>query len=95
MKFSDTSIEPLKKLVGFRARPYKDSLGNIIVGHNHVVTPGDGVASKDVINSFKAHELLLNDIEKVVSSLNVILNVISSMTQEEFDALVVDTFKTH
>ena len=91
MKFSDTSIEPLKKLVGFRARPYKDSLGNIIVGHNHVVTPGDGVASKDVINSFKAHELLLNDIEKVVSS----LNVISSMTQEEFDALVVDTFKTH
>lgn len=91
MKFSDTSIEPLKKLVGFRARPYKDSLGNTIVGHNHVVTPGDGVASKDVINSFKAHELLLNDIEKVVSS----LNVISSMTQEEFDALVVDTFKTH
>jgi len=91
MKFSDTNIEPLKKLVGFRARPYKDSLGNTIVGHNHVVTPGDGVASKDVINSFKAHELLLNDIEKVVSS----LNVISSMTQEEFDALVVDTFKTH
>jgi len=91
MKFSNTSIEPLKKSVGFRARPYKDSLGNIIVGHNHVVTPGDGVASKDVINSFKAHELLLNDIEKVVSS----LNVINSMTQEEFDALVVDTFKTH
>lgn len=91
MKFSDTSIEPLKKLVGFRARPYKDSLGNTIVGHNHVVTPGDGVASKDVISTFKAHELLLNDIEKVVSS----LNVISSMTQEEFDALVVDTFKAH
>jgi GH24 family phage-related lysozyme (muramidase) len=91
MKVSDTSIESLKKSVGFRARPYKDSLGNIIVGHNHVVTPGDGVANKDVINAFKAHELLLNDIEKVVSS----LNVISSMTQEEFDALVVDTFKTH
>jgi len=91
MKVSDTGIESLKKSVGFRARPYKDSLGNIIVGHNHVVTPGDGVADKDVINSFKAHELLLNDIEKVVSS----LNVISSMTQEKFDALVVDTFKTH
>ena len=91
MKVSDTGIESLKKSVGFRARPYKDSLGNIIVGHNHVVTPGDGVANKDVINAFKAHELLLNDIEKVVSS----LNVISSMTQEEFDALVVDTFKTH
>lgn len=91
MKVSDTSIESLKKSVGFRARPYKDSLGNIIVGHNHVVTPGDGVANKDVINAFKAHELLLNDIEKVVSS----LNVISSMTQKEFDALVVDTFKTH
>jgi len=91
MNVSDQGLENIKQTVGFRARPYKDSLGNIIVGHNHVVTPGDGVADKDVINSFKAHELLLNDIEKVVSN----LNVISSMTQEEFDALVVDTFKTH
>lgn len=88
---SEEGLQSIKQAVGFRARPYKDSLGNIVVGHNHVVTPGDGVAPKDVINSFKAHELLLQDIDKVVSS----LNVISSMSQEEFDALVADTFKSH
>jgi len=88
MDVSEKGLDTIKQTVGFRARPYKDSLGNTIVGHNHVVTPGDGVANKDVINSFKAHELLLNDIEKFVSS----LNVISSMTQEEFDELIISKY---
>jgi hypothetical protein len=90
MHLSDKGLESIKQAVGFRARPYKDSLGNIIIGHNHVVVPGDGVAPKDIINAVKANELLVRDVEQVVSS----LNVTSSMTQEEFDALVVNKFKT-
>ena len=89
MNVSEQGLDSIKQAVGFRARPYKDSLGNIIVGHNHVVTPGDGVAERDVINSFKAHELLLRDIDEYVRT----LNVISSMTQEEFDALVLEKYK--
>ena len=91
MYVSEKGLQSIKQTVGFRARPYKDSLGNIIVGHNHVVTPGDGIAHKDVINSFKAHELLVNDIKQIVGSIGATNN----MTQEEFDAIVVDTFKTH
>jgi hypothetical protein len=66
-------------------------LGNIIVGHNHVVTPGDGIAHKDVINSFKAHELLVNDIKQIVGSIGATNN----MTQEEFDALVIAKYSNN
>ena len=88
MYVSEKGLESIKQTVGFRARPYKDSLGNIIVGHNHVVTPGDGVAHKDVINPFKAHELLVNDIKQIVGSIGATNN----MTQEEFDALVISKY---
>jgi GH24 family phage-related lysozyme (muramidase) len=91
MYVSEKSLESIKQTVGFRARPYKDSLGNIIVGHNHVVTPGDGIAHKDVINSFKAHELLVNDIKQIVSSIGATNN----MTQEEFDALVIAKYSNN
>ena len=91
MYVSEKSLESIKQTVGFRARPYKDSLGNIIVGHNHVVTPGDGIAHKDVINSFKAHELLVNDIKQIVGNIGATNN----MTQEEFDALVIAKYSNN
>jgi len=91
MYVSEKGLESIKQTVGFRARPYKDSLGNIIVGHNHVVTPGDGIAHKDVINSFKAHELLVNDIKQIVSSIGATNN----MTQEEFDAMVIAKYSNN
>jgi len=91
MYVSEKGLESIKQTVGFRARPYKDSLGNIIVGHNHVVTPGDGIAHKDVINSFKAHELLVNDIKQIVGSIGATNN----MTQEEFDALVIAKYSNN
>lgn len=90
MNVSDKGLESLKQAVGFRARPYQDSLGNTIIGHNHVVVPGDGVAPKDIINAVKAKELFLRDVKQIVNN----LNVTSSMTQEEFDALVINKFKT-
>ena len=91
MYVSEKGLESIKQAVGFRARPYKDSLGNIIVGHNHVVTPGDGIAHKDVINSFKAHELLINDIKQIVGSIGATNN----MTQEELDALVIAKYSNN
>ena len=91
MYVSENGLQSIKQTVGFRARPYKDSLGNIIVGHNHVVTPGDGIAHKDVINSFKAHELLVNDIKQIVGSIGATNN----MTQEEFDALVIAKYSNN
>ena len=73
---------------GFRAKPYHDGNGNLIVGYGHKVVPGDGVANKDVINTFKASELLERDVKQIVSSVGVTNN----MTQEEFDALIISKY---
>ena len=90
MYISDKAFDNIKQIVGFRSRPYKDSLGNIIVGHNHVVVTGDGVAQKDIINAVKANELLTIDVKKIINN----LNITKSMTQEKFDALITKEFLT-
>jgi GH24 family phage-related lysozyme (muramidase) len=74
---------------GFRAKPYRDEDGNLYVGYRHKLCPDDGVAHKDVINSFKASELLMRDVEQAVAK--VLPMVTSNITQEEFDALVIGT----
>jgi GH24 family phage-related lysozyme (muramidase) len=74
---------------GFRAKPYRDENGNLYVGYGHKLCPDDGVADKDIINSFKASELLIRDVEKAVAK--VLPTVPSNITQDEFDALVIGT----
>jgi GH24 family phage-related lysozyme (muramidase) len=74
---------------GFRAKPYRDESGNLYVGYRHRLCDGDGVAHKDVINSFKASELLMRDVEAAVAK--VLPTVTSNVTQDEFDALVIGT----
>lgn len=76
---------------GFRAKPYRDSNGNLVVGYGHKVVPGDGVAYKDVINTFKASELLLKDVEQAVAV--VVKDVPNNIAQEKFDALVLSKLK--
>ena len=76
---------------GFRAKPYQDGNGNLLVGYGHKVIPGDGVAAKDVINTFKASELLERDVKQIVGS----IGATSNMTQEEFDALVIAKYSNN
>ena len=88
MQFSTNGLELLKKLEGFRAKPYADSGGKMTVGYGHLIVPGDGVAVKDIINTFKAFELLEHDVKEIVGSIGATNN----MTQEEFDALVISKY---
>ena len=76
---------------GFKAKPYHDGNGNLLVGYGHKVVPGDGVAAKDVINTFKASELLEHDVKQIVGSIGATNN----MTQEEFDALVIAKYSNN
>ena len=76
---------------GFRAKPYHDGNGNLLVGYGHKVVPGDGVAVKDIINTFKASELLEYDVKQIVGS----IGATSNMTQEEFDALVIAKYSNN
>jgi lysozyme len=87
MQFSTTGLELLKKLEGFRAKPYADSGGKMTVGYGHLIVPGDGVAIGDIIDPVKATELLSKDVKYAVDGVNN--NVTSSITQNQFDALVI------
>ena len=90
MKFSTNGLELLKKLEGFRAKPYPDSGGKMTVGYGHLIVPGDGVAVGDIIDPMKATELLSKDVKYAVDGVNN--NVTSSITQNQFDALVIFTY---
>ena len=87
MQFSTTGLELLKKLEGFKAKPYADSGGKMTVGYGHLIVPGDGVALGDIIDPVKATELLSNDVRRTVDGVND--NVTSTITQNQFDALVI------
>jgi GH24 family phage-related lysozyme (muramidase) len=74
---------------GFKPRSYTDSLGNTIIGYGHVIKPGDGVVPSEIINSFKASSLLMEDVELVAANLDVPSNI----SQEEFDNLIISSYK--
>jgi len=91
MKFSNKSfIQLYKQLPEFRAKPYLDSDGNKLIGYGHKITPGDGVASNDTINKFKALSLLLDDLENISDFVNK--SVPSITNQNEFDAVVMSIY---
>jgi len=76
---------------GFRAKPYRDSNGNLVVGYGHKIVPGDGVANKDIIDPVKATALLLRDVEQAV--VKVVVDVPKNISQEEFDNLIINSCK--
>lgn len=77
------------KAKGFRPRSHTDANGNVVIGYNHVIKPGDGVVPSEIINNFKASLLLLNDVQDAVN--RVLPTVPKNITQEEFDSLVLDS----
>ena len=87
---SDNGIALLKKLEGFSARPYPDSAGKMTIGYGHVIVPGDGVAKDDIIEEVQATGLLKRDIQKAVDCVNGC--IVTSINQNQFDALVIFTF---
>lgn len=89
MNLSHRALTSIKSK-GFRAKPYTDPEGVLRIGYGHRVTPGDGVAPKDLINVFKGSELLEQDIKQIVKQL--VEQVPSNITQQEFDKLVLQKY---
>ena len=90
MEFSESGIALLKNLEGFRSRPYTDSGGRPTVGYGHLIVAGDGCTTTDIIGPVKAIELLNNDVQFAVDAVNRL--VTSSISQNQFDALVIFTY---
>ena len=54
MDLSTKGFQAIKYICSFRARPYTDDDGDLAIGYGHKISIGDGVASNDLINPFKA-----------------------------------------
>jgi GH24 family phage-related lysozyme (muramidase) len=89
MNVSSKAINIIKSMKGFRPKPHTDPYGRTLIGYGHVVVPGDGVAPLDIINTFKASSLLMEDVELVSANLDVPSNI----SQEEFDNLIISSYK--
>ena len=89
MQVSQQALNKFKSK-GFKARPYRDETGALFIGYNHRIVPKDGVAEHDIINSFKAHQLLETDVKQMVNTINKFVYITD---QEEFDALVLSAFE--
>ena len=87
MEFSQTGIDLLKSVEGFRSTVYKDAAGKATIGYGHLIVKGDGVAPGDIIDPVKGQELLVRDVQKAVDCVNGC--VISNINQNQFDALVI------
>jgi GH24 family phage-related lysozyme (muramidase) len=86
MNLSDRGLQAIKTLKQFRARPYTDEDGDQAIGYGHKICSGDGVAPQDLINVFKAEELLKNDLKPIVAKIN---SATSNVSQQVFDSLVL------
>jgi len=89
MNVSSKAINIIKSMKGFRPKPHTDPYGRTVIGYGHVVVPGDGVAPLDIINTFKASSLLMEDVKLVSANLDVPSNI----SQEEFDNLIISSYK--
>jgi lysozyme len=87
MNLSSSGLDILKTLEGFRSKPYEDVAGKLTVGYGHLIVPGDGVASGDIIDQVKATELLHHDVQRTVEGVNSC--VTRDINQNQFDALVL------
>lgn len=90
MKLSDQGFKAIQLLNKFHAKPYTDEDGDRAIGFGHKISEGDGVAPYDLINVFKAEELLWRDLDPIIDKINK--NVTKNLSQQAFDSLVLYSF---
>lgn len=84
MKTSQNGIELIKKFEGCELTAYRDAVGVLTIGYGHT---GD-VKEGQKITKKKAEELLIKDLEKFETGVNLLILAKYRFNQNEFDALV-------
>lgn len=84
MKTSQNGIELIKKFEGCELTAYRDAVGVLTIGYGHA---GD-VKEGQKITKKKAEELLIKDLEKFETGVNLLILAKYRFNQNEFDALV-------
>lgn len=86
MNISPKGLDLLKKLEGFRSKPYHCSAGKLTIGYGHVLLPREDLTE---VTLDQANTLLKNDVawaERAVS------RILPHLFQHQFDALVIFVF---
>ena len=84
MKTSQNGIDLIKKFEGCELTAYRDAVGVLTIGYGHT---GD-VKEGQKITKKKAEELLVKDLEKFETGVNLLILAKYRFNQNEFDALV-------
>lgn len=88
MNISPQGLDLLKKLEGFRSKPYKCSAGKLTIGYGHVILPNEQFTE---ITIDEANSLLKKDIAWAEHAIN---KRFSNLKQNQFDALVCFVYNT-
>jgi lysozyme len=85
----DDVISSLKRNEGLRLKAYKDSRGNLTIGYGHKVLSGD----PKVVDKDKAEELLQNDLEIAMRSVNNLPeDILNNLNKDRKEVLVRMTY---
>lgn len=84
MKTSQNGIELIKKFEGCKLTAYRDAVGVLTIGYGHTGNVKEG----QKITKKKAEELLIKDLEKFETGVNLLILAKYRFNQNEFDALV-------
>lgn len=90
MQLSSKGLEAIKFFEGLRLEAYKDSAGIPTIGYGTICINGKPVTMGMKITAEQAEQYLLADVENYVGAVNKAIKV--PTTQNEFDALVVETY---
>lgn len=90
MQLSSKGLEAIKFFEGLRLEAYKDSAGIPTIGYGTIRINGRPVTMGMKITAEQAEQYLLADVENYVGAVNKAIKV--PTTQNEFDALVVETY---
>lgn len=90
MQLSDKGLAAIKFFEGLRLEAYKDSAGIPTIGYGTIRINGKPVTMGMKITAEQAEQYLLADVENYVGAVNKAIKV--PTTQNEFDALVVETY---
>ncbi|EFG4626584.1 lysozyme [Shigella flexneri] len=90
MQLSSKGLEAIKFFEGLRLEAYKDSAGIPTIGYGTIRINGRPVTMGMKITAEQAVQYLLADVENYVGAVNRAIKV--PTTQNEFDALVVETY---
>lgn len=88
MNLSPQGLDLLKKLEGFKTKPYRCPAGKLTIGYGHVILPNESFTE---VTLDEANRLLKEDIEKHERDLKRLLpaSCLSKLKQYQYDALVI------